>query len=157
MGQATFTWLGVSTGGFQAIASGANLLQSLATAAASGTIRRFIYTFQVGITAPTDGAVATGVLGLIMADATAVAAGVAALSKPRTDGDQEWLLTTGYGLQIQTGSGSAGTNIAHNFVGHGDVRGMRKFKQTDVFALVIENEAGAAIQFALQGRILCSV
>ncbi len=155
MGQATFTWFGVSTGGFQAIASNTDLLLNLAVGAISGTVRRFIYTFQVSFSAPVDGAVATGAFGLIMADATAVAAGVASLSKPITDGDQEWLVTTGYGMTHQVQS--ATEQKSHNFVGHGDVRGMRKFKQSDVFALVVENEAGAAIQFALQGRVLCSV
>jgi len=126
------------------------------TAAQAGTIRRIIYNFHVIGTAPDDNVVISGAVGLIVADATAVAAGVASISKPITDGDQEWLFTRGYGLQYQLEAAQTAVSFAPQFDAHGDIRTMRKLKQSDIVAVVVENEAGSAISVLVQARVLFS-
>ena len=148
-----FQWFSVRRA-WSTIASGADNLTTLVTAADASTIRRIIYDYQVVISAPADGTRVTGMFGMIVADAPAIAAGVASLAKPFSQGDQEWLFTRGYGLAIETLADSGG--MLAGATGHGDIRTMRKLKQNDAVALVIENLAGNTIDFCMQGRILFS-
>ncbi len=155
MGQATFTWLGFSTG-WQNVGAGADILVSLATVATSATLRRIIYDFHYSIQSPVDGDASNGMIGAIAVDARAVAAGIAAMPRPITGGDQEWLFTKGFAQVCETDGGGAGTSILQNAHVNGDIRTMRKMKQTDQVVMVCENVAGD-IRICLQGRILFSV
>jgi len=155
MGQRVFQWAsGVSDWITHASAGASNT--TLVTAAAAQTIRRIIYDYQIVLSAPADAQLSTGMFGLIVLDSVTSVAGVAAnaVPLPINNGDQEWLFTRGYGLQCQTLADSGGQLMA--VTGHGDIRTMRKVKQSDVVDVVVQNIIGAAISFNMQVRVLTS-
>jgi len=65
-------------------------------------------------------------------------------------GDQEWLWNRDYAAS-QNATGSENTLHLHD-----DVRGMRKFKQTDVVVFIIQNLADGPVEFQIGTRILVS-
>ena len=141
--RANFTWAAGLDAGWVNLASATDRLVSLIITTDSATLRRIIVDFYVQLQVETDGTNAVGRVGIIVADKTVVAAGVAALPKPSTNADQEWLWNRGYALKNAAGGAAVQGRTLHF---HDDVRGMRKMKQTDELVLVIENATGGAIE-----------
>ena len=149
--RANFQWTASAPANWTAVAAGANALSVLWTSTDPGTIRRLIVDCYIQTQSPADGVNVFGRCGIIVADNTVASAGVAALSKPLTNGDQEWLWNRGYAKFIE------GTEAFSALHLHDDVRGMRKFKQTDTLCFVIENQAGSAgVRFFFSVRSLQS-
>jgi len=151
--KAIFTWAAGSIA-WTNLGSGANQLHSMVISTDSTTLRRVIVDCFISTQSPLDGINYSGRVGLIVADQTVVTAGVAAIPKPLTDGDQEWLWNRGYANFIETVDATAPGQVPLHL--HDDVRGMRKMKQGDNLVFVIENIAGASIRYVISVRALFS-
>jgi len=132
------------------LAASTSALLALLTSTDPGTIRRIIVDFYVKTQEATDNLKCAGRAGIIVADNVTATVGIGSLPKPLSHGDQEWLWNRDYAA-IQNGTGSENTLHLHD-----DVRGMRKFKQTDVVVFIIQNLADGPIEFQVGTRILVS-
>ena len=151
-----YTWISGAPSSWTNLASATNaIVAPLFTADESSTLRRIIVDFFIQTQSVADQTQAAGRVGLIIADPTVIAAGVAALPKPLTDGDQEWLWNRGYALSHESSGGLVNSYAPLHL--HDDVRGMRKVKQRDALAFVIENQTGASVRFFISVRGLFSL
>ena len=148
--RAIFTWASAAEASWVNLAASTDRMSDFIQATESSTLRRLIVDFYVQLQVETDGVNALGRVGFIIADQTVVAAGVSALPKPLTNGDQEWLWNRGYAMK------NAGAVEGRTLHLHDDVRGMRKMKQTDRLVMVVENQGGGAIESVGTVRALFS-
>jgi len=156
MARPKYTWISSAPASWTNLASATNaLVAPMATAEESSTLRRIIVDCFIQSQSMIDGGAWHGRVGLIIADPTVVAAGVTALPKPLADGDQEWLWNRGYAGNHESSSVTAVSQPPLHL--HDDVRGMRKVKQRDALAFVIENQTGLGIRFMITVRVLFSL
>ncbi len=128
--------------------------QTLITFTDPGTIRRIIVDFFATTGNTNDNIAPAGRVGIILANPREVAVGATAVPAPITDGEVEWLWNRAYALEQQL----IGTDAHHMLPQHlhDDVRGMRKFKESQSLICVIENGAGALITTMASIRVLTS-
>ena len=152
--RANFTWA-VGSSLWTSVATPADALFSLVTLGESSTLRRIIVDYYVAHQTGVDNLRGHGRAGIIVADPTVVAAGVTAIPKPGTQGDQEWLWNRGYGLHNEVTAGQENSYTPLHL--HDDVRAMRRMKQNDELVFVIENfTSGSPVNFMISVRALFS-
>ena len=149
--RANYQWSTGQAASWTNLNASSDALASLITAEDPTTLRRIIVDFYVTLQDPADAIQCFGRVGIIVADATVITAGVTSMPKPFAGGDQEWLWNRGY-AHFNEGV-AAPVQVLHL---HDDVRAMRRMKQTDSLAFVIENEAGGALRFMISVRALFS-
>ena len=151
--RAVYTWEAPVLTTSESTPSNTDAIKSLVIMGASGTIRRMIVDVYLQMPAATDGTFILGRIGIIVADARTVAAGISAFPLPATNADQEWLWNRGYFRRIDVEGAVSDTHPLHL---HDDVRGMRQFKQSDELVAVIENESSGTILWVPHVRVLFS-
>jgi len=157
MGRAQFQWQAVTNASYSVVGAAAKQLGTgLGVLEDPVTVRRCIIDVFLLLSAPVDNMRSIGRVGFIAADPTVIAAGSASMPGPTTDADQEWLWNRGWSLSYEIGA--AGTQQDGGFLHlHDDVRGMRKLKQRDTLAFVIETQAiSTAMEWWATARVLVS-
>jgi len=156
MARPKYTWIAGAPASWLLVGSASNaLIAPLFTADESSTVRRLIVDCFIQTQSGVDGGEWHGRVGLIIADPTVIAAGVAAMPKPLSDSDQEWMWNRAYAGSHESTSITAVSQVPLHL--HDDVRGMRKIKQRDALAFVIENRTGLGIRVFIGVRGLFSL
>ena len=131
-----YNWV-LSTFSF-ALAADALGVATVLSSSLAATWMRVRGNISVSLDATADGDQALVGLGIIKSTAEAIAAGVASMPGPITDGGQDWLWHQIVPLQVQTLVGD-NSNQGAQYV-EVDSKAMRKMRSgTDDFALVVHN------------------